>query len=517
MDPLKLVNSSPRDVPGTIAAARPQAPALIGEGRTVTYAQLDAESNRVAHGVEGLGLPAHSRISIMSGNRVEYVAVHFGVALTTHVLAHLSPRFTAAELAHALNLTRSEVLFGDARAWPVLTEAASGIDRMPRLVALDTNGAPDGAISYADLVAGQATSDPCIPVAPDDPITILFTSGTTGLPKAAISSHRARIIASTAAAEDHPVEPNDVGAVTIPLCHAAGLYSWFTPVMVAGACGVILERWDPVLFMEAIERHGITSAFVVPTQMALLLDHPDFSAERLATLKKFIYGGAAATEELLSRLAAALPDARIILAYGSTETSHVITQQPEERRARPGSLGRPGRRIEVGVFTAPGVAAKPGEEGELCTRGGHLFDAYLDDPEATSEYFKSGDGWGWTGDLATMDEDGVLTLIGRTKEVIISGGVNISPVELENAIEDHPAVAECAAFGFADEQWGELPAAAVVVRDGQAVSEADLLEHCAGKVARFKRLRRIVFVEELPITASGKVRRAAVKELYGAP
>ena len=504
-------NASPRDVPRTIASARPDAPALIGNGRTVTYGELDALSNQAAHAIQSLGLPDHSVISIMAGNSIDYVPVHFGVARTNHVLAHLSHRFTPKELDHALKLTKTRVFIGDNHAWPVYAEALPEFESRPRLLSMGGD-APSDADDFASLMAGQPETDPDIPVEATDPITILFTSGTTGLPKAAIASHRARIVASTAAAEDHPIAPGDVCAVTIPLCHAAGLYSWFTPIMVAGACAVILEHWDPVKFMDAAEIHGLTTAFVVPTQMAMLFDHPDFDPNRVSTLRQFIYGGAAATEELLARAENALPGVRIVQAFGSTESSHVLSQQPEERAVKPGTLGKPGPRIEVGVFTAPGVPARPGEEGELCTRGDHLFDRYIDNGEDTKAYFKSGDGWGWTGDLATMDEDGVVTLIGRTKEVIISGGMNISPVELENSIEDHPAVAACAAFGMPDKKWGELPAAAVVPRDGVKAAEDDILNHGADRIASFKRLRRIVFVDALPLTASGKVKRAQVKE-----
>ncbi len=506
-----LANASPRDVPRTIASARPDAPALIGGGRTVTYSELDALSNRAAHAIQSLGLPDRSVISIMAGNSIGYVPVHFGAARTSHVLAHLSHRFTPKELEYALKLTGTRAFIGDGHAWPVYAEALPELESRPRLLSMGS-GAPSDADDFASLMAGRPETDPGIPVGAADPITILFTSGTTGLPKAAVASHRARIIASTAAAEDHPIAPDDVCAVTIPLCHAAGLYSWFTPIMVAGACAVILEHWDPVKFMEAAENHGLTTAFVVPTQMAMLFDHPDFDPNRVSTLRQFIYGGAAATEELLARAESALPGVRIVQAFGSTESSHVLSQQPEERALKPGTLGKPGPRIEVGVFTAPGVPAKPGEEGELCTRGGHLFDRYIGSDEDTKAYFKSGDGWGWTGDLAVMDEDGVVTLIGRTKEVIISGGMNISPVELENSIEDHPAVAACAAFGMADEKWGELPAAAVVLRDGVEATEDDILGHGADRIASFKRLRRIVFVDALPLTASGKIKRAQVKE-----
>lgn len=246
----------------------------------------------------------------------------------------------------------------------------------------------------------------------------------------------------------------------------------------------------------------------------MLLDHPDFSAARLKSLKRLVYGGAAATEELLARAEKALPDTRIVQALGSTETSHLLCQQPEERRKKPGTLGKPGPRIEMAVFKASGERCAPGEVGEIASRGPHMFDHYLDQPEETKAYYKSGDGWGWTGDLGTIDEDGVFAMVGRSKEIIISGGMNISPVELENALEDHPAIAASAAFGIPDETWGELPAAAVVLKPGASASEEEIMAHSAERVAHFKRLRYVAIVDELPHTASGKIQRTAVKARF---
>lgn len=501
------------DVPRDIAARTPDGPALIFHDEAVSYAEFDRRVNQFANGLIALSDKPIERVAIMTPNCLEYPFIHYGTARTNSVLVHLSSRFTPHELAFALNQTKAAYLFGHAGAYGVFQEIKGQLEHAPEFIGIGGD-IPDGVRRYRDVVEGQAETPPEATVQPEDELCILYTSGTTGSPKGAVSSNRSRLVASTAAAEDIPITPDDVCAATIPLCHAAGLYSWFHPIMIGGACAVILEKWDPEQFMAAVEQHGITIAFVVPTQMAMLLDHPNFSAARMTSLKTFIYGGAPATEELLRRIEAALPTTNIVQAFGSTETSHVLCQHPEERRAKPGSLGKPGPRIEFSVYKTPGEPAAPGEEGEIVCRGPNMFDHYLDLPEETAAYYKSGDGWGWTGDLGTVDEDGVVTIVGRKKEVIISGGMNISPVELENAIEDHPAVASSAAFGIPDETWGELPAAAVILKSGVEATPEEIIAHAAGRIARFKRPRYLAIVDHMPQTASGKVQRTALKEQF---
>jgi acyl-CoA synthetase (AMP-forming)/AMP-acid ligase II len=245
----------------------------------------------------------------------------------------------------------------------------------------------------------------------------------------------------------------------------------------------------------------------------MLLEHPDCAPDRLVSLRRIIAGGAEAPGALHMRMKERLPDVDLVIAYGSTETGHVISQQPRERSVKPGSLGRIGPRYRLKVFTAPGDEAAPGEIGEIATFGPHLLDGYLGEDAETAAYFKSGDGWGWTGDLGFIDKDGVVTLAGRAKDLIISGGINVYPAEIETPLMTHPDVADCAAFGLPDEKWGELPAAAVVLRPEAQAGERDLIDHAARSLARFKRPRRIFFVAELPRTAGGKILRARLWEL----
>ena len=346
---------------------------------------------------------------------------------------------------------------------------------------------------------------------------ILFTSGTTGYPKGAIQPHHGRFLSAQAALEDFGVTASDVLAVASPLYHAAGLCAWFQTGVLAGAAAVLLPAWDPEQFMDACAAHAITGAFAVPTQLAMLLRHPGFDRARLETLRLVVYGGAAADPALIAELERALPQVRFVQNYGQTETGPLFSQYPEDRRANPAAIGRPNKLIEVEVFAAQGRPAAVGEIGEIATRGLHVTQGYYDDADATREFFKSGDAWGWTGDLAVRDALGYLTLVGRTKDTIISGAVNIYPSELERVAAAHPDIADCAAFGLKDEVWGELPAIAVVRRPGATLSEAGvqaLFE--GGEIARYKRPRAVFFVESLPYTPAGKLLRGDLKKRFPA-
>ncbi len=237
----------------------------------------------------------------------------------------------------------------------------------------------------------------------------------------------------------------------------------------------------------------------------------------MRTLTKLMFGAAPAPVELIARAEAALPWVEFIQNFGQSETGPLITQYPADRRGKPEALGRARDLIEVGVFTAPGVPADPGDVGEIAARGVHLMREYVAEPDETAAFFRSGDGWGWTGDLATMEADGQITLVGRVKDVIIAGGVNIYPAEIERILAEHPHVTESAAFGVADERWGELPVAAVVAVDGADIDANEVAEYCTARLARHKRPRRIEVVDALPRSPAGKVLRTVLAEQLSKP
>jgi fatty-acyl-CoA synthase len=265
--------------------------------------------------------------------------------------------------------------------------------------------------------------------------------------------------------------------------------------------------------MSLTEEHGINMTFAVPAQLATLLNHPAFDPDRLRSLRRLVFGGAPLSRTLIERAEAAMPWMECARAYGSSETGHLTVQIKSDREVVYDGYNQPGGRLEIEIFKAPGVVAEVGEIGEVATRGAHLMTSYLGNEAAQTEFFKSDvtDGqWGWMGDLA-VKHDRYFSLAGRSKHMILSGGLNIFPTELEEILSGHPDVADCAVFGIDDPVWGELPAAAVVPNDEQADAD-DIMNFVAGQVARYKRIRKIYFVDKIPRTVAGKIQIYLVKE-----
>ncbi len=495
------------------AARFPDQCAIIAGDRRLDYRTLDRDANRFAHALIGRGLRPGDRVGILSSNRPEYPVAYFGIARAGGVSAHLSTRYVDDEIAHALALVEARYAVVEG---PLDAKVRCVSDRTPGLANMIVVGdaAIPGALGYDEFLDGMPGHDPGLALDASDPASITFTGGTTGLPKGALLTHAARSYWTRVAVHDFGLGADDVNMMAAPLYHAAGGFIWFQPTVAAGGTSVLMAHWNAAQFIAEVERTGGTGAFMVPAQIDMLLADPAFEPDRLRSLKKLIFGAAPAPVALLARAEKALPWVAFIQNFGLTETGPIIPQYPADRRRKPGSLGRARDLIEAGVFTAPGIPAGPGEIGQIAARGVHLMREYVGEPEETTAFYRSGDGWGWTGDLATIEPDGLITLVGRVKDIIIAGGVNIYPAEIERVLGEHPDVAECAAFGVADERWGELPVAAVVAAEGADIDADEVSAFCAARLARHKRPRRIDVLDALPRSPGGKILRTVLQQWH---
>jgi len=424
----------------------------------------------------------------------------------------LNPRLADEEREHIIGSSGAATLVVDATFEPFVEAARSRLPRLRTVVTVD--GEPGDTHAYETLLAKASSRPPSISVAPDAPSFILYTSGTTGRPKGATASVRGRVAATTNMLLDElDVTPDDVMIHAGPLSHGSG--SKILAYWVRGAANLVVRRFDPEQFLSLVGRGKGTSSFLVPTMIAMLVATLDRSRHDLRRLRTLTYGGAPIAPERLAEALEAFGPV-FVQVYGSCEAPHpVLVLGKREHVVTPatahrlGSAGRPVLRVETRIVARDGADT---DEGELRVRGENVMLGYWSDPVATEEVL--GDGWYRTGDVARRDDDGFLYLIDRERDLVISGGLNVYPAEVEAALLRHPAVAEVAVIGVPDPVWGEAVKALVVRASGAATSEAELLEHCRTVLAGYKKPRSIEFVASLPRGSTGKILKRELRRRY---
>ncbi|MGH7906917.1 MAG: class I adenylate-forming enzyme family protein [Candidatus Binataceae bacterium] len=485
--------------------------------RTIDYAELDRRANAFANAVLDLGLKRGANLGLMMSNRPEFAIAYFGAARSGTVVVCLSTRLTADELTVTIEKGEVAALVLEETFLPLVLEARRRCGRPRHLIIVPDahpSELPAGAAHFAEFAASASALPPAVQISENDPFCINYTGATTGFPKAVLVTHRARIATAIAAAIEFNFDDRDILGVSTPLFHTAGLYIWFVPGVMLGCTMVLMSGWNAAGFIETIARERISAVFLVPTQLSDIITSPAFSREKLSTLKTVNYGGAPMPLSLLDRVEAAMPGTAFIDNYGQSETGPITVRKPWHPREKRSSVGRPIFNMQVRILDDQLRPLPAGETGEIAVRGDQMFSGYYNDPELTRETTRAGDGWVMTGDIGRFDQEGFITLISRSKDMIIAGGENIYSREIENALYRHQAVLECAVFGIPDERLGEVPAAHIVLRPGAAVSEDEMLGFCAERVARHKRPRLVRFVESLPKTTAGKIQKFVIRAPY---
>lgn len=492
-----------------LAAQRdPRKTAIIAGDRQISFADYDAAANRFAHLLADAGIKKGDRIATVLFNSPEYAITHFGNARAGSVLVHISPMYAAPEIARIVERTRPRIMVIDAEIAGKIDQVRGRLVSVERIIVVGSAAGGD----FDEAIGVYNGTDPGIDIDPADPVAMTFTGGTTGEPKGAVVSHNARFVSAWTTALEHRVTGEDVTGILTPMFHVVGLMIWYQATILAGCTSVIFRKWDADDFIRQTERHGITSVFMVPVQVRDLIRSENFDTHRLKTLKNIGAGGALTPEGLIGECREALPHCDYTDHYGQSETGVLTILRPWESEAHKGSIGRAAAGVDLRIADENGDPVPPGTIGELISRGPFMMDGYFENDAETAKYFR--DGWGWTGDLAVADEDGFITLVGRSKEMIVTGGINVYPREIEITMEEHPAVLECTAFGVPDERWGEALIAYIVLRDGQTASAESLLDFCAEQLARYKRPREIVFVGNIPKTPSGKIQKPLLRDAY---
>ncbi|WFE40891.1 long-chain fatty acid--CoA ligase [Micromonospora sp. WMMD998] len=490
----------------------PDKVALIhGDLSTMTYGQFADAVDRVSATLRERGVGVGDAVAYLGENSPEFLQVMFGAAQLGAVFVPVNTRLAPPEIAHVVTDSGTRVLIHDPEfAGPV---AAAGLAAGNRHVIVTGAGTADrpGLARLARAAAGFAG-----PVRTDhhDPAAIIYTSGTTGRAKGAVLTHGNLTWVALNCVVDYDVVSTDVALMISPLFHVASLGMGALPVFLKGATMVLEKGFEPGRALARIERHGVTMLSGVPTTYQLMADHPAWAATDLSTLAKLTCGGSAVPTRVLDAYEAR--GLSFSQGYGMTEAAPGVTALPPAMtRAKQGSVGLPHFFTDVRITDGTGAVAPAGEVGEIEIAGPNVFPGYHGLPEVTAEVFTA-DGWFRSGDLGHLDADGYLHISGRLKDMIISGGENIYPAELEQLLAEIDGVTSAAVIGVPDERWGEVPWAVVTVRPGASLDTDAVRDHLDGRLARYKLPKNVVIVDELPRTASGKVRKAELRARFGA-
>ncbi|MBI4799396.1 MAG: long-chain fatty acid--CoA ligase [Desulfarculus sp.] len=489
----------------------PAKEALVDGPRRLTYGQLNQRVNRLCGALSGLGLERGQRLGMLAYNCLEFVEVIMATAKLGLVLVPLNWRLTAAELGFILGDSGTRALVFD----PQLEKLAGEIRASATLetvLVLGSQALP-GALPYETLLAGQAPDDPQ-PAQPPDldtPHIIMYTAGTTGKPKGAVLSQGASFYNALNLHLDMGFSTGDRDLLVLPMFHIGGIGLFTLPMLYVGGTVVIQHTFDPLECLRLLEAEDISLFFAVPAIFLMLIQHPQFRAEAFAGVRVVMSGGAPLPVSLVRQY----HQAGIVLQQGfgmSEAAPSIATLGKDQALTKAGAIGRALFHVEARIVDPQGRPLGPEQVGELAIRGPNLMQGYWNRPQATAEAFSGG--WFHTGDLARMDSDGDLYIVDRKKDMFISGGENVYPAEVEDAIYELPAVAEAAVIGVADAKWGEVGKALVKVKPGLALDQEELLVHLAGRLAKYKIPKSVVFIEALPRNAAGKVLKNALKERY---
>jgi long-chain acyl-CoA synthetase len=510
------------DAPRHHAKHRPQSVALMYDGRETNYRDWDKRCSQVANGLIGLGIKPRSRIAFIDKNSDYYFDILFGAAKAGACLVSVNWRLAPPEVAYILNDSNAEVLFTGRNHIGLVKQILPLAKKVRHVIVID---GPEG--NWPDFETWQKKQsiiDPMVEVSPSDVIVQMYTSGTTGHPKGVQLSHFA-LYAHDKYRAEHPDEfdpgmawndwgPKDVSLVTMPVFHISGT-GWGIVGLYNGGRSIVLSQFDPGEVLSIIERYGVTKLVLVPTAIHQLLLHPNCKQTNFSSIESFLYGASPIPLELLRQAIETLKCGFVQL-YGMTETAGAVTYLPAAdhdpngtKRMR--SAGKPIPGVKLSIRDAEGNVLPSGEVGEIWLHSASRMNGYWNLADATEKTITS-DGWVKSGDAGYLDADGYVYVHDRVKDMIVSGGENIYPAEVESAIFGHPDVADVAVIGVPDRMWGEAVRAVVVVKAGHPNDAQSILEFARERIAGYKVPKAVDFVAELPRNASGKILKRELRK-----
>jgi fatty-acyl-CoA synthase len=504
-----------------IAAAHAERDAMVDvpTGRRWTYAELDADTDAVALGLLAAGVANGDRVGIWAPNCAEWVLLQYGTAKMGAILVNINPAYRTHELEYVLRQAGVSVLvsaesFKTSDYRSMISQVRGGLPELRQVAYLGTQDW-DALVSAGQSASQQVLAEVAATLAFDDPINIQYTSGTTGFPKGATLSHHNILNNGFFIGEGCRYTAADRVCIPVPFYHCFGMVLGNLACTTHGACIVIpAPGFDPAMTLAAVQAQRCTSLYGVPTMFIAELALPDFAAYDLASLRTGIMAGSPCPVEVMKRVVSEMHMEEVTICYGMTETSPVSTQTgaDDDTERRVSTVGRVHPHVEIKVIDPDtGLVVPRGMPGELCTRGYCVMLGYWNEPDKTAQAIDAAR-WMHTGDLAVMDEAGYLNIVGRIKDMVIRGGENIYPREVEEFLYSHPDIEDVQVIGVPDAKYGEELCAWVKVRAGASLTESQVREYCMGKVAHYKVPRYVRFTGEFPMTVTGKVQKFKMRE-----
>jgi len=508
----------------------PERTAIAFKGKRYSYAQLKDRVNRLADSLNRLGLKKGDRAAILEVNCNEYVEACFGVVRVGGIFVPLNFRIRQDELVYLVNKAEPKILFVGSRYVDMVNSGRSQLPSVKHFIII--GGEAEGMSSYDELIASGSGEDKTFAELKDEDIAVLlFTAGTTGFPKGVPQDHDAYSSYVLSNVDPPDLEaPPETNVLVMPLYHVAGVQALMAGIY-GGRTIALMRQFDEKEWFETVQREKATRVMVVPTMLKRIVEYPDFDKYDLSSVRVITYGAATCPYEVLNKPIERFPGRALINAFGGTETSSTIaalraedqvitgreTEAEREKKLKrlATSIGLPLEDVEIQVRDEKGEELPDGQIGEIVVRGPRIMKGYWKDEERTEKAFTA-DGWYRTGDLGYKDEEGYIYLTGRGDDVIVRGGENIGPDEVESVLSTHPKIEEAAVIGVKDEEWGQQVRAIVRLKKGETASEQEIIDFCRPHLAGFKRPTSIVLVtEELPKTSTGKTLRRKLREKYG--
>jgi len=503
----------------------PDRAGIIFEGKRYTYADLNEASNRLANALTALGLGKGDAVAMLQVNSPEILEVYYATAKIGGIFVPMNFRAKEDEIAYLLQHSEAKAVFVGDRYIPLIEAIRDKVPGVKHYISVWKRAKN---MQYFDDFVASGSPEEVFPVVDDSDVTILlYTAGTTGKPKGVPITHNSFGVYVLGNVEPCDPEKAEVNLLTVPLYHVAGIQGMMAAIY-GGRTMAMMRQFEVKEWMETVQKEKANRAMLVPTMLKWVIDSPDFKKYDLSSMKVITYGAASMPFDVIKKAIQVLPNVRFINAFGQTETASTITalgiedhiiEGTEEVKAKKlrrlaSSIGKPLPDVQIAIMGEDGKLLPTGDVGEIVAKGQRVMSGYWKDPEKTAKAIGK-DGWLHTNDVGWMDEEGYIYLSGRGDDMIIRGGENISPEEVEQVVQAHPSVDEVAIIGIPDPEFGQQPRAIVALKKGAKATQEEIIEFTHAKLSSFKRPRSVIFVDELPRNPMGKVLRKACREKWG--